>query len=146
MADGAAEPRAKGREPRSRRASLPVGEVRPRPDEPAQAWHGNFVQRLSVTEWNLPPRLRGGRGAAPRPAGLPRLFTPSIAHQRQDLAAATLVFAEGAHHPARGHHHAWGRHSACGHAGMTRLDYHGDTLWLEMVPNGVSDLRRQALL
>ena len=60
MASGAAERRPQRRKSRPGRALLSVGEVRSRPDEPAQARHGNAVARLSVVIRNLPPRFGGG--------------------------------------------------------------------------------------
>ena len=62
----------KRRQPRSGRALLSVDQLGPRPDEPAQARHGNAIERLSVSLQRTTP-VGVGRGAILRPAGSPRL-------------------------------------------------------------------------
>src|SRR5918993_778905 len=70
----------------------------------------------------------------------------SVAHQREHLAPAPLVRAEGAHHPAGRHHHPRRLDAASRHAGMARLDDDRDALRLEMLPDRVRHLRGQPLL
>src|SRR5258707_12686160 len=70
--------------------------------------------------------------AARRPTPAP----PALeAHQRQHLAAAALILAKHAHHPAGPHPDPRRPHATRRHAGVGGVDHHRDTLRLEIVPD-----------
>src|SRR3546814_14609267 len=71
---------------------------------------------------------------------------PSIAHQAQHFLAAELVVKEAAEEAARHHADAGGADAAAGHAAVLRVDHHRDALRLQMVPDALRNLGRQAFL
>src|SRR3546814_6952473 len=74
------------------------------------------------------------------------LAIPSIAHQAQHFLAAELVVKEAAEEAARHHADAGGADAAAGHAAVLRVDHHRDALRLQMVPDALRNLGRNAFL